>query len=80
VVRGKIHHDNQLLKNDSNFLRRFYFLCYNRYLWDEKTVQEALLAVKDDQKMDRLEKIMQELRAGEQNEDHKEDEDMDKSD
>ncbi len=39
-----------------------------------------MLAVKDDQKMDRLEKIMQELRAGEQNEDHKEDEDMDKSD
>jgi hypothetical protein len=43
-------------------------------------VQEALLAVKDDQKMDRLEKKLQELSAEEQNEDHREDEDMDKSD
>jgi hypothetical protein len=53
---------------------------YNCYLWDEKTVQEALVAVKDDQKMDRLEKNMQELTAEEQNEDHKENEDMNKSD
>jgi hypothetical protein len=43
-------------------------------------VQEALLAVKDDQKMDRLEKKLKELSVEEQNEDDKEDEDMDESD
>jgi hypothetical protein len=43
-------------------------------------VQEALLAVKDDQKMERLEKKMQELSVEEQNEDDKEDEDMNESD
>jgi hypothetical protein len=43
-------------------------------------VQEALLAVKDDQKMDILEKKLQELCVEEQNEDHEEDEDMDESD
>jgi hypothetical protein len=43
-------------------------------------VQEALLAVKDDQKIDRLEKILKDLSAEEQNEDHEENKDMDKSD
>ncbi len=43
-------------------------------------MQEALLAVKDDQKMDRLEKKLKELSVEEQNEDDKEDEDMDESD
>jgi hypothetical protein len=38
------------------FFDAILFLLYNRYFWDEKTVQEALLAVKDDQKVDRLEK------------------------
>ncbi len=43
-------------------------------------MQEALLAVKDDQNMDRLEKKLQEISAEEQTEDHEEDEDMDESD
>lgn len=51
------------------FFEAILFLCYNRYLWDEKTVQEALLTVKGDQKMDRLEKKLQELNAEEQSED-----------
>jgi len=62
------------------FFEAILFLCYNHYLWDEKTVQEALLTVKGDQKMDRLEKKMQELDAEEQSEDDKEDEDEEESD
>jgi hypothetical protein len=61
------------------FFEAVLFLCCNRYLWDEKTVQEALLAVKDDQKMDRLEKKLQELNVEEQSEDDEEDEDMEES-
>ncbi len=80
MVRGKVHHDNQSLKNGSNFFEAILFLLYHRYLWDEKTVQEALLAVKEDQKMDRLKKKMQEFSAEEQTEDHDEDEDIDESD
>ena len=51
------------------FFEAILFLHYNRYLWDDKTVQEALLTVKGDQKMDRLEKKLQELNAEEQSED-----------
>jgi hypothetical protein len=79
VVRGEVHHDNQSLKNGSNFFEAVLFLRCNRYLWDEKAVQEALLAVKDDQKMDRLEKKLQELNVEEQSEDDEEDEDMEES-
>jgi hypothetical protein len=61
------------------FFEAVLFLRCNRYLWDEKTVQEALLAVKDDQKMDRLEKKLQELNVEEQSEDDEEDEDMEES-
>ncbi len=80
MVQGEVHHDNQSLKNGSKFFEAILFLRYNHYLWDEKTVQEALLAVKDDQKMDRLEKKLLELSVEKQNEDDEEDEDIDKSD
>ena len=59
------------------FFEAISFLRYNRYLWDEKTVQEAYLAVKDDQKMERLETKLQELNV--QEEQH-EDDDVDESD
>ncbi len=39
-------------------------------------MHKALLAVKDDQKMDRLAKKLQELSVEEQNEDNEEDEDI----
>ena len=68
MVRGKVHHDNQPLSYGSNFFGAILFLRYNCYLWDEKTVQKALLAVKDDKKTDRLEKKMQQLSVEEQNE------------
>ena len=58
------------------FFEAISFLRYNRYLWDEKTVQEAYLAVKDDQKMERLEMKLQELNV--QEEQH-EDDDVDES-
>jgi hypothetical protein len=58
------------------FFEAISFLRYNRYLWDEKTVQEAYLAVKDDQKMERLETKLQELNV--QEEQH-EDDDVDES-
>jgi hypothetical protein len=58
------------------FLEAILFLRYNHYLWDEKTVQEALLAVKGDQKMDRYEKKLQELNVEEQSEDDEEDKDV----
>ena len=61
------------------FFEAISFLRYNRYLWDEKTVQEAYLAVKDDQKTNRLEKKLRELSVEEQNE-GEEDEDTNKSD
>ena len=79
MVRGKVHHDNQPLSNGSNFFEAILFLRYNRYLWDEKTVQEAMLAVQDDQKTDRLEKKMQQLSVEEQNE-GEEDQDINESD
>ena len=62
------------------FFEAISFLRYNRYLWDEKTVQEAYLAVRDDQKMERLETKLQELNVEEQSKDDKEDEDMEESD
>ena len=62
------------------FFEAILFLRYNRYLWDEKTVQEAWLTVKGDQKMDRFEKKMQEINVEEQSEDDEEDEDVEESD